>query len=91
MKYINDFKKVSEIVNNINSLKLDDNNPILTIEENLRLTEELNTLLMELFTYSSLRSSTNVNDFEAMKEMGQLQMLLHLEMLFLFFQIQFHN
>lgn len=75
-KYINDFKKVSEIVNNINSLKLDDNNPILTIEENLRLTEELNTLLMELFTYSSLRSSTNVNDFEAMKEMGQLQMLL---------------
>ena len=75
-KYINDFKKVSEIVNNINSLKLDDNNPILTIEENLRLTEELNTLLMELFTYSSLRSSTNVNDFEAMKEMGQLQMVL---------------
>lgn len=75
-KYINDFKKVSEIVNNINGLKLDDNNPILTIEENLRLTEELNTLLMELFTYSSLRSSTNVNDFEAMKEMGQLQMLL---------------
>lgn len=75
-KYINDFKKVSEIVNNINSLKLDNNNPILTIEENLRLTEELNTLLMELFTYSSLRSSTNVNDFEAMKEMGQLQMLL---------------
>ena len=75
-KYINDFKKVSEIVNNINSLKLDDNNPIVTIEENLRLTEELNTLLMELFTYSSLRSSTNVNDFEAMKEMGQLQMLL---------------
>ena len=75
-KYINDIKKVSEIVNNINSLKLDDNNPILTIEENLRLTEELNTLLMELFTYSSLRSSTNVNDYEAMKEMGQLQMLL---------------
>lgn len=75
-KYINDIKKVSEIVNNINSLKLDNNNPIETIEENLRLTEELNTLLMELFTYSSLRSSTNVNDFEAMKEMGQLQMLL---------------
>lgn len=75
-KYINDIKKVEETITNIKELKLDENNPIKTIEASLVLTEELNTLLMELFSYSSLRSSTNVNDFEAMTEMGKLQIML---------------
>ena len=75
-KYINDIKKVEETITKIKELKLDENNPIKTIEASLVLTEELNTLLMELFSYSSLRSSTNVNDFEAMTEMGKLQIML---------------
>ena len=75
-KYINDIKKVEETITKIKELKLDENNPIKTIEASLVLTEELNTLLMELFTYSSLKSSTNVNDFEAMTEMGKLQIML---------------
>lgn len=75
-KYITDLKKVEETINKIKELKLDEINPIKTIEASLALTEQLNTLLMELFTYSSLRSSTNVNDFEAMTEMGKLQIML---------------
>ena len=75
-KYISDLKKVEETINKIKELKLDENNPIKTIESSLALTEQLNTLLMELFSYSSLKSSTNVNDFEAMTEMGKLQIML---------------
>ena len=75
-KYINDIKKVEETIKNIKNLVLDENNPVKTIEASLVLTEQLNTLLMELFTYSSLKSSTNVNDFEAMTEMGKLQIML---------------
>ena len=75
-KYISDLKKVEETIKQIKELKLDENNPVNTIESYLKLSEELNTLLMELFTYSSLRSSTNVNDFEAMTEMGKLQIML---------------
>ena len=75
-KYINDIKKVEETIKNIKNLVLDENNPVKTIEASVTLTEQLNTLLMELFTYSSLKSSTNVNDFEAMTEMGKLQIML---------------
>ena len=75
-KYINDIKKVEETIKNIKNLVLDENNPVKTIEASVTLTEQLNTLLMELFSYSSLRSSTNVNDFEAMTEMGKLQIML---------------
>ncbi len=75
-KYINDIKKVEETIKNIKNLVLDENNPVKTIEASVTLTEQLNILLMELFTYSSLKSSTNVNDFEAMTEMGKLQIML---------------
>lgn len=75
-KYKNDIKKVEETIKNIKNLVLDENNPVNTIEASVTLTEQLNTLLMELFTYSSLKSSTNVNDFEAMTEMGKLQIML---------------
>ena len=75
-KYQNDLKKVKNIIDDMNKLCLDKNNPIVTIEKSLKLNELLNELLSELFTYSSLRSSTNVNDFDAMGEMGKLQIML---------------
>lgn len=75
-KYQNDLKEVKNIIDDMNKLCLDKNNPIVTIEKSLKLNELLNELLSELFTYSSLRSSTNVNDFDAMGEMGKLQIML---------------
>ena len=77
-KYISDNQKVLEIIKEMNELvgKLDVNNAVSCIEQELKLEEELNKVLSELFSYSSLRASTNVNDYEALGEMGKLQMVL---------------
>ncbi len=77
-KYIEDNKKVLEIINELNELvkELNVDNAVAIIEKELRLEEELNSVLSELFSYSSLRASTNVNDYEALGEMGKLQMVL---------------
>ena len=77
-KYISDNQKVLEIIKEMNGLvgKLDVNNAVSCIEQELKLEEELNKVLSELFSYSSLRASTNVNDYEALGEMGKLQMVL---------------
>ena len=77
-KYIKDNERVLELIKELNDLatKLDINNAVLCIEKKLKLEEELNSLLSELFSYSSLRASTNVNDYEALGEMGKLQMVL---------------
>ncbi len=75
-KYQNDLLKVQDVIRKLNNLVLDENQPINVIETNLKLSEELNALLSDLFNYSSLRSSTNVNDFEAMREIGKLQIML---------------
>ena len=77
-KYIEDNKRVLEVINDLNNLanELDLNNAKEVIEKELKLEEELNKLLSELFSYSSLRASTNVNDYEALGEMGKLQMVL---------------
>ncbi len=77
-KYIKDNERVLELIKEINELsnELDVNNAVGCIEKELKLEEELNSLLSELFNYSSLRSSTNVNDYEALGEMGKLQMAL---------------
>lgn len=77
-KYINDYKKVLEIIEKMNAFvnTLDVNNAVECIETELNLEEELTSLLEELFTYSSLRSSTDVNDYEALGEMGKLQIAL---------------
>lgn len=77
-KYISDNKKVLEIINELNELvkELNVDNAVAIIEKELRLEEELNSVLSELFSYSSLRASTNVNDYEALGEMGKLQMVL---------------
>lgn len=75
-KYQSDLNKTKEVIEQINKVELDYNNPIQTIEKVLNLNEQLDSLLMELFTYSSLRSSTNVNDYEAYGEIGKLQIML---------------
>ena len=77
-KYISDNQKVLGIIKEMNELvgKLDVNNAVSCIEQELKLEEELNKVLSELFSYSSLRASTNVNDYEALGEMGKLQMVL---------------
>ena len=77
-KYISDNQKVLELIMEMNELvgKLDVNNAVSCIEQELKLEEELNKVLSELFSYSSLRASTNVNDYEALGEMGKLQMVL---------------
>ena len=77
-KYTSDYNKVLEIIKNINEFveTLDINNAVSCIETYLKYEESLNELLSELFTYSSLRSSTNVNDYEALGEMGKLYMTL---------------
>ena len=56
--------------------EMDKNNKLRLIEESLKKDEELQVLLSELFSYSSLRTSTNVNDYEAMGEMAKLQIAL---------------
>lgn len=77
-KYKEDVKKVEELVKEIKELskKISIENAKECIETNLIIEEKLTYLLDDLFTYSSLRSSTNVNDFEALGEMGKLQLLL---------------
>ena len=77
-KYKEDFNKVFDLIKKINELSqnLDINKAKECIEESLKLEEETNILLSELFGYSSLRSSTNVNDYQAMGEMAKLQIAL---------------
>lgn len=77
-KYISDFNKAIELISEIKDFenKLDKNNKLSLIEESLKKDEELQVLLSELFSYSSLRTSTNVNDYEAMGEMAKLQIAL---------------
>ena len=77
-KYKEDVKKVEELVSEIKELskKISIEKAKECIETNLIIEEKLTYLLDDLFTYSSLRSSTNVNDFEALGEMGKLQLLL---------------
>lgn len=77
-KYISDYQKALEIIKKFNEFvnTLDKDNAVKCIEEELKLEEELNSLLEELFSYSSLRSATNVNDYEALGEMGKLHMAL---------------
>ena len=62
-KYQEDVAKVMDLIKKFNELVLDINNPVFVIEQNIKLEEELTVLISELFSYSSLRSSTNVNGF----------------------------
>lgn len=77
-KYQSDYQKVLELIKEMNkaSENLSHDKEVECICQELKYEERLQELLEELFTYSSLRSSTNVNDFEALTEMGKLQMAL---------------
>ena len=77
-KYVSDVEKVKEIINKFHELanSLESLSQIEAIEKELRLEEELSALISELYSYSSLRTSTNVNDYTAMMEIGKLQLML---------------
>ncbi|MBE6131196.1 MAG: M3 family oligoendopeptidase [Erysipelotrichaceae bacterium] len=77
-KYIKDNERVLELIKELNDSvkKLNKENAVNCIEKNIKLEEEFNKVIMELFSYSSLRAATNVNDYEALGEMGKLQMVL---------------
>ena len=77
-KYIKDNERVLELIKELNdSVKeLNKEYAVNCIEKNMKLEEEFNKVIMELFSYSSLRAATNVNDYEALGEMGKLQMVL---------------
>ena len=84
-KYNEDIKKAEELIKKIVSLslELDVVSAKECIEKELKLEEEFNSIILELYTYSSLRSSTNVNDTEALMQMAKLSMkLLHLVLSF---------
>lgn len=77
-KYANDFKKLEESINKQNecaaNFSLD--NAVEGITNYLKLEEIINSLIYEMYSYSSLRMSTNVNDMESAKEAGKLQILM---------------
>ena len=78
-KYNNDLEKVEKLIEKIKecSDNLDITNKVESIKKTLKLEEEINALILELYSYSSLRSSTNVNDTEALMQMAKLSMMLN--------------
>ena len=75
-KYIADCNKLFELIEAIKNEKLDEENIKETIEAHLNLDIEFSKIVGELFSYSNLRVSTNVNDYEALAEMGKIRMSL---------------
>lgn len=75
-KYIEDSKKIIELINIAKEEKLDTNNKVLSIEKHLEMELEISKLIEELFSYNNLRVSTNVNDYAALAEMGKLRLAL---------------
>ena len=73
-KYKDDVEKLDNILTLINeaSLKFDHKNETKTLEEYILLQEELATLVEPLFQFSSLQTSTNVNDSKAQMEIAKL-------------------
>jgi oligoendopeptidase F len=75
-KYIEDSKKIIELINIAKEEKLDINNKVSSIEKHLEMELEISKLIRELFSYNNLRVSTNVNDYSALAEMGKLRLAL---------------
>lgn len=75
-KYIDDSKKILELIELSKNEVLDASNAVKTLEEHLKLELEISSLIRELFSYNNLRVSTNVNDYQALGEMGKLRMSL---------------
>lgn len=78
-KYKKDLEQAEELIQEIikvcDELSLD--NAKECIEKELAFEEAFNSVILELYTYSSLRSSTNVNDTEALMQMAKLSMMLN--------------
>ena len=75
-KYSRDYEKLLKLIEEAKNEKLDSNNPIETIESHLKAELELSNLISELFSYSNLRTATNVNDYEALGQMGKIRLAL---------------
>ena len=75
-KYSSDYEKLLKLIEKAKNEKLDLENPVQTIENNLKTELELSSLISELFSYSSLRTATNVNDCEALGQMGKIRLAL---------------
>lgn len=77
-KYQSDLEQVKKIILQLDELakNYQDLEVGQAICDSLKLNEELNRLVSELFSYSSLRSSTNVNDLEAGEEYSKLIIML---------------
>lgn len=78
-KYANDYKKLEELISKLQATcaNLSVENAKECIETELKLEEEFNSVIIELYSYSSLRSSTNVNDNVALMQLAKLSMLLN--------------
>ena len=75
-KYSSDYDKLLQLINEIKSKELNYDKPVETIENQLKMELELSSLMGELYSYSSLRCSTNVNDYEALGQMGKIRLAL---------------
>ena len=75
-KYISDSKQIMELIKLVKEEKLDSSNAVGSIENHLKLELETSKLIREMFSYSNLRVSTNVNDYAALAEMGKLRLAL---------------
>ena len=73
-KYQNDSKRFDELLDKINlcAKNLSHKDEVKSLEEYLKLNEKLTCLLEPMYQYSSLQTSTNVNDTKAQMELTKL-------------------
>ena len=73
-KYINDTKKLDELISKLDNAanKLDHNNESKTLEDFIKIKEDIECVTQTLFQFSSLQTSTNVNDTKAQMEVAKI-------------------
>ena len=73
-KYKNDVLSLDKTLNELNlaAKNLDHKDEVKTLENYIKVEEKLNCLIEPLFQFSSLQTSTNVNDTKAQMEIGKL-------------------
>lgn len=78
LKYQNDIAKIEERIEQLNQTgrTLSKEQVCESLTAFLKIQEELNLLIEEVYGYSSLRISADVNDVAAAKEIGKIQVLL---------------
>ena len=75
-KYKSDSDKLLVLIDKVKKETLDTDDIVKSIENHLLLDKELSSIISELYSYSSLRCATNVNDFEALAQMGKIRLSL---------------